>query len=79
MEREGLVRDVEVEFDGETHRATYFIQGKVIHAMIGEQSMLLPVGRQQPEAMVRSLLLEKLRRTGFRASFASKWYPAPER
>ncbi|ODT69209.1 MAG: hypothetical protein ABS75_17635 [Pelagibacterium sp. SCN 63-23] len=75
MERDGLVQDVEVHLDGEIHRATYFVEGDIIHAQLGEQTYLLPLGRQPAAEMVRSLMREKLRRTGFRQALARKWYP----
>ncbi|MFC3706305.1 hypothetical protein ACFOOL_16275 [Devosia honganensis] len=77
MERDGLVQDVEIQLDGEIHKATYFVEGGVIHAQLGDQTYRLPLGRRPAGEMVKSLMAEKLRRKGFRESLARKWFPRP--
>lgn len=44
MERQSLVQDVEVRHEGQTYRASYFVEGSTIHAKIGGRTRLSPVG-----------------------------------
>lgn len=75
MEREGLVQDVEIDVDGQTHRATYFIDNGTIHASVDSKIYLLPLGPGPASDTIKSLMAEKLRRKGFRETLARKWFP----
>lgn len=44
MERQSLVQDVEVRHEGQTYRASDFVEGSTIHAKIGGRTRLSPVG-----------------------------------
>lgn len=74
MAREGLVQDVAVQLDGQTYQASYFVENGTIHAQLQDQTYLLPLGGEAAAQMVKSLLLEKVRRKGFRQALARKWF-----
>ncbi len=75
MEREGLVQDVEINLDGQTHTATYFIENGTIHASLDNKIYLLPLGPVPASDVVKNLMAEKLRRKGFRETLARRWFP----
>ena len=47
-------------YEGQVHKASYFVENGTIHANIDGQFTLLPVGRGPAETVVKSALLGKL-------------------
>ena len=46
------------EFDGETHKATYWVAGKILTVATGKGGKSKQVGTMEPEVLARQLLLE---------------------
>jgi hypothetical protein len=46
------------EFDGETHKATYWVAGKILTVATGRGGKSKQVGTMEPEVLARQLLLE---------------------
>ena len=72
-EREGVVRRVEIKFEGEVHRASYFVEYNVIHASIGERVVSAPVGNGPAADTVKALLLGHLLQQSRKMSSARRW------
>lgn len=59
MDRKPLPRyPVTCEFDGETHKATYWVAGKILTVATGKGGKSKQVGTMEPEVLARQLLLE---------------------
>ena len=46
------------EFDGETHKATYWVAGKILTVATGRGGKSKQMGTMEPEVLARQLLLE---------------------
>ena len=46
------------EFDGDTHKATYWVAGKILTVATGRGGKSKQVGTMEPEVLARQLLLE---------------------
>ena len=46
------------EFDGETHKATYWVAGKILTVATGRGGNSKQVGTMEPEVLAKQLLLE---------------------
>ena len=68
-----LVRDIEIEHEGVSHRATYFIEHGIIHARIGERLLSVPLSIGDPDATVANLLRGHLAQSARRERQASRW------
>jgi len=75
-EREGVVRSVEIELDGEVHRASYFVEYNVIHASIGERVVAAPVAMAPAAETVKALLLGHLLQQSRKGTRACRWNQA---
>lgn len=73
MERESMVQEVSVEFDGETYTAAYFVEGNTIHANLQGRILLFPVGNVAPASIVKAVLTGQLMHSARKAAFASRW------
>lgn len=73
MERQSLVQDVEVSHEGQTYRASYFVEGNTIHAKIGGLILLSPAGAVPAGDTVKALLTGHLLQQTRKAGNASKW------
>ena len=60
MDRESQVLTVNVEFEGATPTASYFLELGVIHANIEGHLIMTPAGDAPAEQTVRALLTERL-------------------
>lgn len=56
MEQKSQVLEVEVEHQGQIHRASYFVEGDVVHARIGGKVLRSPLGSGNAADTVRTLL-----------------------
>jgi hypothetical protein len=56
MERESQILTTEVEFEGESYSATYYVEHNIIHAHIGGRLMSTPVAHVPAERTVQALL-----------------------
>lgn len=74
MEHENMVMDVSVQIDDQTHTAIYYVENGIINVKVGERSYRFPVGPEPAQEMVRSFLIEKTRKAGFRQNLAQKWF-----
>jgi hypothetical protein len=74
MERQSQVFDVEVEFDGQLHKAAYFVENHVIHAQIEGKLIVSPLGAvpaaKTVKALVTGQLLQMKRKHSQRVSWA---------
>jgi hypothetical protein len=55
-ERESVVQTVEVTHAGQVHRASYFIEGSIIHADVEGLRLVTPVGNGSAADMVKAML-----------------------
>nr|WP_314260299.1 hypothetical protein [uncultured Devosia sp.] len=76
MERESVVRDVQVEHEGITHTASYFVEDGMIHGRIGERKLLAPIGPDSADLTVRSLVSEHLQERSRRMRHSDNWSSA---
>jgi len=74
MEHENMVMDVSVQVDDQTYTATYYIENGIISVKVGDSSYRLQAGPVPAEEMVRSLLIERIRKAGFRQNLSQKWF-----
>jgi bacterioferritin (cytochrome b1) len=72
-ERECLVQTVEVRFDGELHRASYYVENNIIHAQIDGHPVLSPLGKTPAADTVKVLLTEHLIQRKRVANQAERW------
>jgi hypothetical protein len=72
-EREGVVQSVEIRFEGEVHRASYFVEYNVIHASIGGRVIATPVGNGPVADTVKALLLGQLLQRSRKMTSARLW------
>ena len=74
-DRQSVVLDVDVEHEGQTHRATYFVENDVVHARVGGKVLLSPLGGGDAQEKVRTLLLGHLLLETRKARQAMSWTP----
>lgn len=60
MEMQSQVFDVEVEFDGQTHRAAYFVENDIIHAQVDGKLLVSPLGTVPAAKTVKALITGQL-------------------
>lgn len=60
MEVHSRVFDVEVEFDGQTHKAAYFVENGIIHAQVEGKLIVSPVGAVAASRTVKALIMGQL-------------------
>lgn len=60
MEMQSQVFDVEVEFDGQTHKAAYFVENDIIHAQVGGKLIVSPLGTVPASKTVKALMTGQL-------------------
>jgi hypothetical protein len=74
MEMQSQVFEVEVEFDGNLHKAVYFVENDVIHAQVEGRMIRSPMGAVPASKIVKALvtgqLLQTRRKNTQRASWA---------
>lgn len=73
MEQKSQVLEVEVEHQGEIHRASYFVEGEVVHARIGGKVLRSPLGGGDAAEKVRALLTGHLLLQSRKARNAEIW------
>ena len=74
-DRQSVVLDLDVEHEGQTHRATYFVENDVVHARVGGKVLLSPLGGGDAQEKVRTLLLGHLLLETRKARQAMSWTP----
>lgn len=60
MEMQSQVFDVEIEFDGQTHRAAYFVENDIIHAQVEGKLLVSPLGAVPASKTVKALITGQL-------------------
>lgn len=60
MDTQSQVLTTEVEFEGKTYTASYFLERDIIHANIEGYDVMTPLGAGTAEETVQTLLLEQL-------------------
>lgn len=73
--RQSVVLDVDVEHEGQTHRATYFVEGDVVHARVGGRVLASRLGGSDAQEKVRTLLMGHLLIEARKARQAISWSP----
>lgn len=63
MEMQSQVFDVEVEFDGHTHKAAYFVENDIIHAQVEGKLIVSPLGAAPASKTVKALITGQLLQT----------------
>jgi len=76
MERYSQVLEVQIEQDGSTHRASYFVEGNTIHASIVGKIVAVPVGPRSAADTVKSLLSGYLAQRSRRRALGARWMSA---
>lgn len=77
MERKSQVLEVEVQHDGNLHRASYFVENSIIYTSIGGHMLIAPLGQGEAATTVRMLLSGHLRHNARRLKHARRWSKAP--
>lgn len=73
MDRNSVVQEVEVTHEGQTYRASYFVEGNIIHARIGGRTLLSPIGPISAADTVKALLTGHLLQQTRKVGNATKW------
>lgn len=60
QDQECLVQIVEVALDSELHRANFFVEGGIVHALVCGRTMHFPLGTIPAADTVKALLLQNL-------------------
>lgn len=68
-----MVQKIDVLHDGQTCRASYFVDHSVVHAMIGERVLLAPLVGGDAAVVVRSLLKGHLLQTSRKMRHVEAW------
>ena len=56
MERNSQVLEVEVDYGGRPHRASYFVEDNIIYASIGGRLLFIPRGPRSAADTVKTVL-----------------------
>lgn len=73
MEPQSQVLTAEVEFEGETHQASYYVENNIIHAHIGGRLMSTPLTNVAAERTVQALLSGYLLQTTRKRQQMADW------
>lgn len=73
MERRFQVYDVSVEFEGNVHSASYYIENDVIHANIGGRMIMTVLGGNLGSQTVKALLLAHLLQAKRKLRHRAQW------
>jgi hypothetical protein len=73
MERQSQIFEVELDQQGETHRATYFVERDMIFTSIGGRMLIAPLGSKPAMETVKSLLSGFLLQQTRKLSQAGRW------
>jgi hypothetical protein len=73
MERKSQVLEVEVEHDGEPHRASYFVEDSTIYTNIDGHMLIAPLGHGDAATTVKMLLAGHLRHQARKLKHAKGW------
>jgi hypothetical protein len=76
MERDSQVLEVEVEYGGTPHRASYFVEANTIHANIGGRLLTIPRGPRSAADAVRTVLSGYLLQQSRKLRLVSRWHSA---
>lgn len=60
MEMQSQVFDVEIEFDGQIHKAAYFVENDIIHAKVEGKLIVSPLGGVPASKTVKALITGQL-------------------
>ena len=73
MEHQSQVLTTEVEFEGQIHSASYYVENDIIHANIGGRFMSVPLNGPSAKSAVQTLLRGHLLQTQRSARQRSHW------
>jgi hypothetical protein len=73
QEQECLVQTVEVRHARDVHCATFYVENGIIHARIGDHTLLSPLGDVPAADTVRALLTEHLAQRSRVTNQAERW------
>lgn len=76
LEQDGVVRDLTIEHNGQTHSAVYFVEHGQIHVKTGERLYRLPKSDMPSSEAVRNLLLGLISDTQRKRDQAASWTDA---
>lgn len=77
MERKSVILEVDVQHDGSSHRASYFVEDTIIYASIDGHVLIAPLGQEAAASTVRMLLSGHLRQRSRKLKHARQWRKAP--
>lgn len=60
MEMQSQVYDVDIEFDGQTYKAAYFVENDIIHAQVEGKLIVSPLGAVPASKTVKALITGQL-------------------
>lgn len=73
MERHSQVFDVEVSYDGQPHRASYFVEADKIYASIDGRVVIAPLGPLPATETVKTMLSGHLLQQSRKFRQATRW------
>jgi hypothetical protein len=73
MERNSQVLEVEVEYGGTPHRASYFVEDNTIHASIGGRLLSIPRGPRSAADTVKTVLSGYLLQQSRKLRHVGRW------
>ena len=77
MERQSQVMEVEVDYDGQAHRASYFVEHDTIHTAIAGRMVTIPLGPRPAADTVKTVLSGYLLQRSRKLRHVARWsYPA---
>jgi hypothetical protein len=76
MERNSQVLEVEVDYGGTPHRASYFVEENTIHANIGGRVLSIPCGPRSAADTVKTVLSGYLLQQSRKLRHAGRWNSA---
>lgn len=75
MEQQSQVFTTEVEFEGQIHSASYYVENDIIHASIGGRLLSVPLNgpsaKRAVQALLQGHLLQAQRKTGQRSNWSA--------
>lgn len=78
MEPKSVVLSTTVEFEGESHKAHYFVEDNMIYATIGARVLMAPLVDRTAESVVKSLLSGHLQQQSRKLRHRDAWSAASD-
>ena len=73
MDRQSIVKTVQITHEGQVHSASYFVEAGVINAAIGGRVVMCPLGNVPAADTVRALLTGQVLQQARKAGQVKRW------